>query len=181
MKSPATSAGRLAELSARFAASRSNLDVLQAINDQLRHQTSDAASDLQCDVMAAIQDLRTGRAQPNQIQQSRPVVQRAEIYSILQSILSDAGTAVPDGRPLHRYRVSDGRFAELRLAMDDLHRLHVLETHNDLSAAIFVLFCAEWFRREYDGGVYAWEKPNPAVINALSQNARKTLAQDGLE
>lgn len=67
-------------------------------------------------------------------------------------LLFHRGLQVPDGRPLYAYRVGT----------DDYGRLHQLLRHASLadsdSAAAFCLYVAEWWRRDYDGGPWSWER-----------------------
>ncbi len=81
------------------------------------------------------------------------------------------------GQPLYRYGISDEEFSTLRQMLETLHRRGALEQANDRTAAAFVLYCAEWFRREYAGGGYSWDGP---LSIGLSHPARKALALDGL-
>ncbi|HXQ45770.1 MAG TPA: STY4851/ECs_5259 family protein [Caulobacteraceae bacterium] len=155
-------------LQSRFAAARGSLSALEALNEDLRQLSGDAAVDLQCEVMAAIQSLRSGAG---------PAPAGVAALDLVGTIRERAQAP---RQPLYRYGVSDGEFDGLRARLDTLHRLGALEQANDRSAATFVLYCAEWFRREYDGGGYSWEAPYPQLIRALSAEARKSLARQGL-
>ncbi|HEY5071763.1 MAG TPA: STY4851/ECs_5259 family protein [Caulobacteraceae bacterium] len=161
----------LAELRERFEANRSNITILEALNEALRAETSDEAADLQCDVMLAILALRPAKA----------VARPPGGPGVLTGVLADCGLAKADGRPLHRYRVSDVRFGQLKAEIEKLPReygAHGLVAHG---GPVFVLYCAEWFRREYQGGHYAWRMPYPEIFGSLSPAETKMLTQGGLK
>ena len=172
---PVLTAQQLAELRSAFLGSLGDLGALEVINAKLRDQISDGAIDLQCDVAAAMRTLRSAGATT-----ARHLDPPTTIRDVLDSILADAGVARPDGRSLHRYRVSDNRFAELRATVERMHRLDLLENPNRRSAAVFALYCAEWFRRDYVGGQYAWEMPHPTAIGSLPNAKTRELTQEGL-
>lgn len=174
----------LQNLRVRFQAVRGSLPALEALNEELRGLTSDAAIDLQCDVMAAVRALRAGKAPVAPASHAaRPSPQSSsgpDRVNLISDILRDAEIEAPDGRPLFRYSVSDERYVQLRERIQNLHRQGLLEQHSHQSAATFVLYASEWFRRDYDGGGYSWESPAPEIIHTLSAEARKSLARDGL-
>jgi len=160
----------LAELRERFEANRSNLAILEQLNGALRSETSDDATDLQSDVMLAILSLRPARG----------VVQPAGGPAVLVGILTDLGLAKPDGRPLHRYRTSDARFIQLRAAIEQLYRDYGVHGLVSSGGPSFVLYGAEWFRREYQGGHYAWRMPHPQIFGSLSPAETRILTRHGL-
>ena len=98
----------------------------------------------------------------------------------LKRVLDRAQVQVPDGRPLYRYAVDDGAFTSLRARLVTLHVTRRLEQPTMETAALFVLYVSEWFRREYDGGAYRWVSPMPAVIAGLSEPTIARLARQGL-
>jgi hypothetical protein len=99
---------------------------------------------------------------------------------VLIEIMERAGLQAADGRPLYRYAVDEVRFATLKARLLTLHRDGRLAQPSPASAALFVLYVAEWFRREYEGGHYRWDSPLPEVIGELTAAAIKTLARQGL-
>ncbi len=108
-----------------------HLPALEALNEELRGLTSDAAIDLQCDVMDAIRALRAGKAPVAPVSQAaRPSPQQSlgseHAANVLSGVLRDAGVEAPDGRPLFRYSVSDERYAQLRGRIQNLHRQGLL-------------------------------------------------------
>lgn len=80
-----------------------------------------------------------------------------------QLFLEFYGLDSPDGRELYKYRVEDRLFESLESMLSDV----VQENYPRLSASqfiarsvfpdLFVLYCAEWWRRRYDGSGFRWE------------------------
>ena len=163
--------GRLDGLRTRFEANRENLLVLEQVNAALRPNTSDEAIDLQAEVMLAITALRPARAVP----------QPTNVKSAVVGILADNGRTSPDGRSLYRYRVSDARFSQLKSEIERLSRGWRRQRLVSSGGPEFVVYCAEWFRREYTGGQYAWKMPYPQLFEPLSNNETRFLTQDGLK
>lgn len=81
----------------------------------------------------------------------------------LKSMLFRHGIVNPDGRPLYKYRFTSAEYARAvsRITSDGARALH-----SKPGRALFVMVLAEWFRRERDGGVWAWDPP----LNALKLN-----------
>lgn len=71
----------------------------------------------------------------------------------LQEILSDAGLSVPDGRPLHQYKLSPSRMATLEGTLRT--RLAPGIGHVPMPAS-FVLWAAEHIRAKFPGGQLTW-------------------------
>jgi hypothetical protein len=88
------------------------------------------------------------------------------------------GLRAPDGRPLYAYRCVD---AELETIADSLRR--ALQGNPDLGthiSALFCLFAAEWWRRNYKGGPWSWE-PIFAVLGVVYEwNFARLLTDAGL-
>ncbi|HEX3918846.1 MAG TPA: STY4851/ECs_5259 family protein [Caulobacteraceae bacterium] len=100
--------------------------------------------------------------------------------AVLIEILKRAGLQAADGRPLYRYAVDETRFAALKAQLRLLHRQQRLAHPSPGNAAVFALYVAEWFRREYEGGHYRWDSPFPEVIGELAASTIKSLARQGL-
>jgi len=61
----------------------------------------------------------------------------------------------PDGRRLYGYRLDDGEFRDLEQTLKQL--VSEGQSCRGESAALFVLYAAEWWRRHYDGGTWRWD------------------------
>jgi len=112
---------------------------------------------------------------------SGPTVGAGGLSSEKQHWLSRYGLQRPDGRPLHRYILSDAAFD--RIASD--LKLRIVRINAGLAvdqdAALFVLWAAEWFRRHYAGGVQRWSDVGQPVGIRLEQAAWRKLADRGLK
>lgn len=66
----------------------------------------------------------------------------------------------PDGRLLYQYRLTDQEFESLKQVMTLSSMLGVTMVAKELPRwdAAFVLYAAEWWRREYDGSSWSWAK-----------------------
>src|SRR5690625_2256327 len=86
----------------------------------------------------------------------------------------------PDGRPLFEYQTSFNEYQQLKhLFAQPLTESHFV--HERCIAACFVLFCAEWYRREYrstDG--WSWESIWHQIGCAISANQRGKVVTIGL-
>lgn len=94
-----------------------------------------------------------------------------------------------DGRPLYKYRLSNKEFE----ALEEFLRNWISDyrQHNDFSVIashpgfsdLFVLYCAEWWRRRYSGEGFKWE-PIFADLgipsNSLTQQQRSKCVETGL-
>ncbi|WP_341987604.1 STY4851/ECs_5259 family protein [Azorhizobium sp. AG788] len=100
--------------------------------------------------------------------------------SLLAEIIRRAGLGAADGRALFRYAVDEASFAALKAQLEAIHRQGGLAEPNRTSSAVFALYVAEWYRREYQGGHYRWDSPLPDVIRELTAPSIKALAREGL-
>jgi len=102
----------------------------------------------------------------------------------LRQFLDSKQLSHPDERPLYRYRVTDDEFKAIKSILQMSARLGVQHL-NAVSGwnAVFVLYAAEWWRREYDGGSWKWENlftSFGADVNELSIAQRNLLVETGL-
>ena len=77
-----------------------------------------------------------------------------QIASWIEDFLGRWKLNVPDGRALYAYRCSHEEFDSLASAL--AHCPPFNRTAN-VPIRAFVLYAAEWWQREYDGGTWAWE------------------------
>lgn len=74
---------------------------------------------------------------------------------ILAQVLERNGLEVPDQTPLYTYRVTAEELDVLQIELSNRFEIAgTLKTQAEYAA--FCLFGAEWFRRQYDSGVWAW-------------------------
>ena len=103
----------------------------------------------------------------------------------LQEMLGRRGLQKPDGRWLYGYRLSAPDYYALKEELKTVIRaspVHLLARSNHQFAALFVLYAAEWWRREYDGGAWKWA-PILASLGIhkadISPNERSELVRFG--
>src|SRR6185312_11778162 len=161
--------GTIESFRARFAAARGSLPALEALNAELIGLKGDAFVDLQCDVMAEIQTMR-GRGSG--------AATYPKLANDLVGLIKARGRE--EGQPLFRYGVTDDEYAGLRERLEYLHERRALENANERSAATFVIYVSEWFRREYDGAGQRWIDPHPEIIGSLPYGSLTSLSREGL-
>ena len=66
------------------------------------------------------------------------------------------GLPAPDGRRLYAYRLNADAFERLQLELASKEPLVALAKGH--VPGLFALWASEWFRRNYDGGGYSWNK-----------------------
>ena len=71
----------------------------------------------------------------------------------LSSLLGSVGLSVPDERPLYAYRCSTERFEEAR----DVLAGWSPQRDPVAGGRVFAVYAAEWWRRHYNGGPWAWQ------------------------
>lgn len=102
----------------------------------------------------------------------------------LKQFLSSKTTTLPDGSPLYRYRLSDDDFETLKATLKTSALLGVANiTEVTGWNAAFVLYAAEWWRREYDGGQWLWSNVFAsfgANSEELKISRRNLLVESGL-
>lgn len=76
----------------------------------------------------------------------------------LQEMLGRRGLQKPDGRWLYGYRLSTADYNALKDELETAVRASPVQLlgRSNQFAALFVLYAAEWWRREYDGGAWKW-------------------------
>lgn len=99
--------------------------------------------------------------------------------------MSRRGLQKPDGRWLYGYRLATDDFIRLREILGETVRassVQLLARQSHYFAALFVLYAAEWWRREYDGGAWKWD-PILATLGIgkgdLSANERTSMVLSG--
>lgn len=154
-----------------FECGRNDLSTLEAINNELNARHSDDAFDLQLEVVGVLTALRT---------MSKPSFPSVDTFARwTSSYLFRRSLQSPDGRPLHRYRMSDGEYAEVReLLRNSTNRLL---REDGIAASLFVVFCAEWFRREANSLFLKWDQLNSDAFDAIPHSTRRRLAEIGLK
>lgn len=105
----------------------------------------------------------------------------------LHAFLTRRGMSSADGRPLYAYRVSLEEYNELvRRLRDGSNRfkgsIDSFQRADSALPMLFVLFAAEWWRREYPGGHWLWAPIEDAAFGAHEwyPNLRAQCVEEGL-
>jgi hypothetical protein len=155
----------IAELRRAFEQARGDVAVLGRLSNQLKSRSDDAALVLHGEVAAAL--IQARKLTP--VSPSHPI----------ERILAERGLRRSDGRPLYKYRVSAEEWCALRTHLSSRCRARVLTGEDRRDGGAFALFASEWFRREFEGGMYRWEDLL-AQVGPLSQALVAELAREGL-
>lgn len=97
--------------------------------------------------------------------------------SWLSRFLESRGLEHPDGRMLYEYRTTPNEFAALKDVLELVSSLGTLSkvTERVLSfGPAFVIFGAEWWQREYQGGAWEWDQ----IIEAFGADPRSWSPQE---
>lgn len=87
----------------------------------------------------------------------------------------------PDGRPLYAYRLTDESYSALRILISRWSRqLHFIKITSRPLGAVFSLFVAEWYRREFREGQWTWDGPCAAVGFPKDYQTLHSLTRTGL-
>lgn len=118
------------------------------------------------------------------------VVQSKHISAFQARFLQTRGLTRPSGEPLYSYRMTKGEFAELESGIKDFlshalqySRLAEIVREKYWLPGLFVIYSAEWWRREYDGSGWTWD---PILLrlgadpDGWSQSQRSQCVESGL-
>jgi hypothetical protein len=94
--------------------------------------------------------------------------------------LSRRGLTRPDERALHRYRMVDGEYDQAKKHLHNLAREGRLAHPDYRAGALFVAYCAEWFRRESDSTFLRWDDPAPDLFPSVPYASKQQLTRLGL-
>ena len=147
------------QLVAIFEQQKSDSRVLNALNDELKKRHSDDAVDLHVKVASALRQLARAKASSG-INQAAG--QGFSIEDWLHKFLASRNLAMPPQyRPLYRYRMNDEEYEMAKKILQLPSTLERLIQPGRHSGALFVTYCAEWFRRESPSTFLRWEDPAP--------------------
>lgn len=165
---------RLAEM---FQQKRDDQAFLEALNEVLKHRDSDEATDLHLEVAEARRAFAKP-APPRQMVESPR--QSGPVRDWLRAFLGARSLTAPDRRPLYRYRMSDGEYDQAKTILRGLARSGRLANPDQRAGALFVSFCAEWFRRESTSTFLRWDSLAPDLFPAVPYASKQDLTLFGL-
>jgi len=90
----------------------------------------------------------------------------------IKELLNSRNLERSDGRMLYGYRLSNEEYKSLREMLAytaDFGKLDEVSSRIRGFSALFVLYAAEWWRREYQGGAWRWT----SIISAFGGNAKE--------
>lgn len=160
-----------------FEQRRHDAQFLDELNRELNKRESDEALELQFEVVRARRAF-TRVAQAKAEERPR---QSGPVRDWLRGFLSARNTLRPDSRPLYRYRMTDHEFGRVNEILRYLASEGRLVTPDDRAGALFVAYCAEWFRRESNSTFLRWNDPAPDLFPAIPDSCKRDLADRGLQ
>jgi len=96
----------------------------------------------------------------------------------LAAAVTQFGIQIPDDRWLFQYAISDENFEKLQATVRGHASRGMLFA--GWSPAYFVLWAAEWFRRNHPGGMRRWSDLEDALGTTLNQSDWRALTRRGL-
>ena len=103
------------------------------------------------------------------------------IKNWINDFLNERGEYEFTGEPVYQYKITDSEFLELKVALElDLDELCDIESYSFTTG--IVLYCCEWWRREYKGSNWSW-KPIFESLGAKTPKPtlRKEIVEKGLK
>ncbi|KQU05107.1 hypothetical protein ASG68_25775 [Rhizobium sp. Leaf453] len=97
----------------------------------------------------------------------------------LSTYLFKRALRAPDGRQLHRYRMTDAEYLEAQTLLR-ISQAKILREDGS-AGALFVVFCGEWFRRESTTLFLKWDALNLDVLINVPHDVRRRLSEVGLK
>ncbi|MGL5335902.1 MAG: STY4851/ECs_5259 family protein, partial [Enterovibrio sp.] len=98
----------------------------------------------------------------------------------LCDFLKKRGLDSSSGIPLYQYHVSEEEYLFLQKALSDSQRFGKKTQFSVAWCAVFTLFCAEWFRREYSGD-WRWLPIFKMLGFELNTSQISTVVRRGLD
>ncbi len=99
----------------------------------------------------------------------------------LRSFLQRRGLRFPDHRTLYEYQVSSEEYIDLKKALSAIGKSNRFFKDIDANAC-FTLFCAEWYRREYESSFgWSWERVWCSLKFSLAPSELANVVPRGLE
>jgi hypothetical protein len=167
--------GQLAEI---FSASANDPAVLDALNEELKRRDSDEALDLQIRVVSARVAIARA-AKPTEAVAKMPTAN--SVGQWLNAFLRNRRLPHPDPqRALYRYRMNDDEYEQAKKILRILARDGQLIHPDDRAGALFVAYCAEWFRRESNSTFLRWDDPAPDIFPSIPYMSKQQLTLRGL-
>ena len=167
-----------AQIAELFRQRRHDLRFLDVLSEELKRRKSDDALSLHFDVNMARRALLRA-ATPSVVQAGSP--SSSPVRDWLSSFFRARMMPRSDGRPLYRYRMTDGEYARAKEILRHLMHKGRLVHPDERAGALFVAYCAEWFRRESDSTFLRWDDPAPDLLPSVPYASKQQLTSFGLK
>lgn len=106
---------------------------------------------------------------------------RGKCTSWLSHFLNRRGLRQPDGRPLYEYHATNEEYNNLTQLLRTVSPTQSDIDHIDYSAC-FVLFCSEWYRRDYERNYgWTWDPIYKALGISLTSTELRNMIPKGME
>ena len=164
-------------LSEMFQGRSEDITFLDALNEELKRRNNDATNDLRIKVFMTRRALVRALS-PAESRRAAPP--SGSVKDWLHALLAARKLTRPDQRPLYRYRMTDSEYEQAKKMLRrvlDVGRLVKPDSH---AGALFVAYCAEWFRRESASTFLRWDDPAPDLFPSVPYATKQELTTSGL-
>lgn len=160
-----------------FKQRRANRQFLQELNAELKARHSDLATELHWNVAIALRaQSKAASSAPELTSGPQPV----QVRDWLEAFVGARQMPRPDGRALYRCRMTDDEYAELKRILPQLAASGRLSEPDRHAGAVFLAYCAEWFRRESKSTFLCWNDPEPLIFPEVPYPSKQQLTILGL-
>ncbi len=82
-----------------------------------------------------------------------------KLYYFINNVLLSRKLSAPDGRMLYAYQLNKTEYRTLQNLLSEACATHSIISllNNKIFPNAFVLYAAEWWKREYNGGLWSWD------------------------
>lgn len=157
------------QLEDSFEAAKGNYLQLKLVADALQRHGGPSAQRLRIRVVAEM----------FRIKRELGITSLSPKPALLLALLQQAGLDAPDGRPLHRYRLSADGYDQLTALLRQ--RAPQLSKGNIGDAALLVFWASAWFRGEYGGGIRKYRELGHAIGATIEESEWPPLIERGLK
>ncbi|MCO6409060.1 STY4851/ECs_5259 family protein [Hoeflea alexandrii] len=170
------------QLASVFQRNQADYTILNALNEELKGRNSDFACDLHMSVVVALRLARRATEEGAPVAcNAKPTQKSGPIREWLRNFRGARNLKGPDGRALYRYRMTDEEFLQARDILGHVARRGRLEEPDLRSGALFVAYCAEWFRRESASTFLKWDAIDPELFPKVPYPSKQKLTELGLQ
>lgn len=169
------------QLEALFERAGQDERILGALNEELKRRDSDEAIELHLKVVQAFRKARASAASASPASPPSPPPQLlGPVRRWLADFLAVRDLPAPNGRHLYRYRITDSEYENAAQILRQLARSGRLARPDERAARLFVVFCAEWFRRKAISTWRKWDELAPDIFPDVPYPSKQDLTEMGL-